>query len=598
MLRVVPSALEWCVREIHLPRFPRSPRSLRSPRASLTAAAVLATTLVVLPVGARADDNPAEVGPGDTVVGELVRAYDDPGPAGRGDGHGTEDDGSAGLLSWVRTAPGENVRVPAEDVEDIRTGSTVQVTVGAAVLDEAAAQGLEPAHDVLGAEVLAPAPAPTTAPATAPVNHQVTIVLMAPAGAPADDTTLAEAQAVVAGSVADFWSEQSGGQARFGVVAGWDWAPATVGCEDPFALWAEAQRRAGWSPGAGKHLLVFVPDGTPGCSYGLGTVGSGIGDGGLAYVQAAQTSVIAHEFGHNLGLGHSSVVQCDRAVEAGTCRTVGYGDYYDVMGISWTQVGSLNAAQASRLGVLPAAQQVSLTAASPAGSYEVRPIAASSGLRALRLTDPQGTAYWLEYRQASGRDSWLGSSTANWPGLQSGMTLRKAAGPPDTALLLDGSPSAAADWPGDLQSALPIGRAVTLSGGSFTVTVSSVTPTSAVVHVTTSTSNPPVPLPAPGDPIGAVDEVARRGGDVVIRGWAYDPDALAQPVPISVSVDGAAATTSPVTAVSESFFETATAMQGFVRVVRIPAGTHRLCIFAVNGAGPGATASLGCRTVT
>ena len=70
---------------------------------------------------------------------------------------------------------------------------------------------------------------------------------------------------------------------------------------------------------------------------------------------------MAHELGHNFGLGHSSAVQCDGAIETGACRTRAYYDLYDVMGISWGQVGSLSAPQAARLGLLPASERVETT---------------------------------------------------------------------------------------------------------------------------------------------------------------------------------------------------------------------------------------------
>ena len=141
------------------------------------------------------------------------------------------------------------------------------------------------------------------------------------------------------------------------------------------------------------------------------------------------------------------------------------------MGVSWAQLGSLNAPQAARLGVLPAAAAaVAHRRGDSATTVTLAPLSGRGGTRALRLTDAEGVDYWLEYRTATGRDAWLGTA-ANRYRLQTGVLLHRAGGLPDTSLLLDGTPAAAAAWDGDLQSALPVGAPVPVSGGDFTVVV-------------------------------------------------------------------------------------------------------------------------------
>jgi hypothetical protein len=58
-------------------------------------------------------------------------------------------------------------------------------------------------------------------------------------------------------------------------------------------------------------------------------------------------------------------------------------------------------------------------------------------------------------------------SSARLPddGAQTGVLLHHAGGLPDTSLLLDGTPAAAAAWDRDFQSALPVGTAVPVSDG-------------------------------------------------------------------------------------------------------------------------------------
>jgi hypothetical protein len=187
-------------------------------------------------------------------------------------------------------------------------------------------------------------------------------------------------------------------------------------------------------------------------------------------------------------------------LETGGCRTAPYRDYYDVMGASWSSVGSLNAPQAAQLGVLPSAAQVPVAATGPAATVTLAPLASRGGSRAVRLTDATGSTYWLELRAAVGRDAWLGAA-GNRFGLDSGVLLRRTGRMPDTALLLDGTPSPAARWHDDLQAALPVGVPVPVAGGAFSVTVDAVTPAGAVLTVVPAAGAavPVTPLPE-GDP--------------------------------------------------------------------------------------------------
>jgi hypothetical protein len=427
---------------------------------------------------------PAEVSA--TVVGQVVRAWVEPRTqAAAGEELHTEP------LTWIEPESGGSVRVPTNQAQELPLGATVEVTVGAEVVDEAATEGgQEPAHELLAAEVVAPADETPTAPASPPFTNQVTVAMVVPAGGVQDATTLAQVVAAVDGPAADFWEQESNGAIRLGVTDQNDWYQATADCSDAAALWDEVAAHVGFVDGPGKHLLLYLPGqvGTlPDCAYGLAEVRTSTGDGGRLYVRDTVPSVIVHELGHNFSLGHSGSLTCVDDVEFGNCAIDEYGDLYDVMGYSWDEIGTLSAPQADRLGFLPSAQQFTFTAGGRGGYVTLAPAGGRSGMRAVRLVGTGGVDYWVEYRSAVGQDAWLGDPSANLPDLHQGLQVRSTELMPDLSMLLDATPPSSEVV--DLDVEMLTTETVQVSYGEFTLSVKIVNG-SPVLRVATAASDP------------------------------------------------------------------------------------------------------------
>lgn len=102
-----------------------------------------------------------------------------------------------------------------------------------------------------------------------------------------------------------------------------------------------------------------------------------------------------------------------------------------------------------------------------------------------------------------------------------------------------------------------------------------------------------------GAPFGYTDTVATGLNKVTVSGWTIDPDTQ-QPANVQVSVDGVPTSftadgSRPDVAAAFTGYG---AGHGFTAAIPLTAGTHTICIVAVNVAGPGGNAPFGCNTVT
>ncbi|MDO5629180.1 MAG: M12 family metallo-peptidase [Mobilicoccus sp.] len=475
-------------------------RGLRRVAAAATVAMVLAAETVALAathdtseaavtvsgVIERLSDRDAEHGTALRLPDGKRLPIDDPGEARTGDvvsvtmpvpdkvteavSRGESVEGDDGALTVTRGELRAAARTPAQEDSSLAEASV-----------HAALHGAEVAH-VEGVRVVSHA---QNAPAAG--VSEVHVAIAVPRGVSASAPTAEQVRTQVS-NVAAYWREQSGGQVNLRLAGTTRPYRSAYTCRDnPFDLWTEAARAAGFTEGARKHLVIVMPRAATeaGCSYGLASMGQSVGSGGIVYVADTAWPVLAHEIGHNFGLAHAKTLRCGSASDANLrslprgCRVEDYGDPYDIMAASSRDnAGSLSTPQAARLGFLGARDVMNVT--TPTARVQLTPVSSRRGVRAARIRDPRsGEVYWVEYRTRTGRDARL------YQPMTAGIrVLREERVTEDNpwpgTIALDATPTGqASDWSWHL----PVGHRLTSVSGGVTVSVERADANSATVFI-------------------------------------------------------------------------------------------------------------------
>jgi hypothetical protein len=298
------------------------------------------------------------------------------------------------------------------------------------------------------------------------------------------------------------------------------------------------------------HVLIYFPhDDDCGEWAGLGQVGGPlIWDNGYPLID-----VVAHEFGHNLGLGHANTAVCTagsrRVILSDACDVSEYRDYADIMGIAMdAPSGNLNSALADVLGL---ARTVTPEAGGRTGA-DLAPLGQVTAVRAVKIRRPSGWVY-VDYRPAVSPDLRVPA----WAGVQLHWL-------PDDDIpasqLLDGRPATEFT-----DVALPPGVPWTVPDAGVTVTVTSVTPSGAHVEVTPDGVAPPPPIPVIRAPASGTVVASSA-----VLTWLV-PTAVTS---LRLTLDGRTVST---TAVSR--------LTGALRVTGLTTGRHTLTLRALDATG-------------
>jgi hypothetical protein len=273
-----------------------------------------------------------------------------------------------------------------------------------------------------------------------------------------------------------------------GDVAGWYTIPVlSTNCATG-SIASDAQaaaQSAGYNLG-NYNRFIYLMAGNSGCSswWGLATIGGS--DVWVNGMYQFTTHVVAHEMGHNFGLYHAHTDDCGAAVLCSSGTMSEYGDWIDVMGNpSYTQDGHFDSFHKEQLGWLGSGTQPPITTVTSSGSYILSPYETpDSNPKAIKILQSSNSNgdnyYYIEYRQATGADSFLSS----YSDILGGVVFHYAS-PSNTnsSELLDMTPTTPSSFnhPG-----LAVGKSYTDSTAGVTITPTAVSSTAAAVQVTFS----------------------------------------------------------------------------------------------------------------
>lgn len=417
-------------------------------------------------------------------------------------------DADAAPDALAHAASGAEVSVTVVLPQDVRAELRADGLSDAALAGEGAAEvvatALEGAQDpvvatsatVLSEEAPAGAPAGIAggvAAGAAVKTHDAYVAIIDDAAA-SGDYTEAQARATLAAGAGYWRRESAGALADIAVKSVVTHQTANVcatlaqgGVEGVWAIIRSTYYpNQAFTAANGSHLVVFVPRGCFDSKQigwtGMARINKDLGSGGEVMLALGDDHTVAHELGHNFGLGHSDILR-DGNEESylGVHSVQGIAMFRDQAYTTTYATPTLDAAYGWLLETAPPS---AVTTGAPNGVTTLSAVGAAGGTKGLALADSSDRLYFVEYRDGAGTDtgtfySELGS--AGWRNIDAspGVRVYQLDQKFGWRVLTLGA------WRGDKwHSTITAGESLTTRDGNLTITAEAVGGGTATVRVT------------------------------------------------------------------------------------------------------------------
>lgn len=239
-------------------------------------------------------------------------------------------------------------------------------------------------------------------------THRVLLAMVSWPGNPADSVTAAQASSAVAAN-RSWYQTASAGRLDMPTLVQ-NWLPiATPGACDVRSIDSNARSALaalGYNLSTYSSVVLYFAH--LDCFSWAGRAESGT----VLLNGYINSLLIAHELGHQLGLGHAGALSCtdgngSPVPLSATCVGIEYGDHTDTMGDERHALFSgPHLAELDWLAPTEVVVDALPTAGTTDRIHELVPLeSAGSGTRVVQIATPDGSSYWLENRQPVGIDA-------------------------------------------------------------------------------------------------------------------------------------------------------------------------------------------------